>query len=400
MTNVLAHRFEADRLMLIAADRISEWIGKGELTARYFNPGELFREVHLLLLNDDRPDIQAVQKLVGDAKAFLYNYLPASELYEFGRHWRPGRIDRWARGAYHFAQEVRPSLIRCHGANINAYMANAFKRAFNIPYVVSMHINPELDVRSRLTHANNWRDTLKQRLNVAIQRKIERRGLSGADCVVCVYRFIENYARNFGARRVEVIYNVVNPTNLLPKSDYSLAQPPRIIVPGRQFSEKDPTPVIQALTDLPNVRCTLVGDGQYHEKLKDLASRLGVSDRCEFYQAMPNDELCRMLKDFDILVSVNNYGGVSKVELEAAHVGMPVITNSHPLELEPEVLGRNAVVVSGDQRSYQQGLQQLLSDEALRRRLGTQLRQSVAHLSSERMESSYVSLYRELISND
>ena len=95
-------------------------------------------------------------------------------------------------------------------------------------------------------------------------------------------------------------------------------------------------------------------------------------------------------------MSVNDFGGVSKVDLEAAQVGMPVITNEHPLEDCPEVLEDNCLVVRGDPESYRQAIQTLLDDSPLRQRLGTALRASVAGLAPARMEAAWVQLYRKL----
>jgi glycosyltransferase involved in cell wall biosynthesis len=127
---------------------------------------------------------------------------------------------------------------------------------------------------------------------------------------------------------------------------------------------------------------------------------LGIADRCAFRRSVPNDELCRSLKDYDMLISVNDYGGVSKVELEAAHVGLPVITNRHPQEAEPEVLGANCIVVEGDAGSYGAAIKRLLGNTALRQGLGTALRRSASHLTSDRMEQAYASLYREIVRGD
>ena len=46
-------------LMVIVPDRLSELAEKGEVTRRYYNPGDLFDEVDLVLVNDDRPDPRA-----------------------------------------------------------------------------------------------------------------------------------------------------------------------------------------------------------------------------------------------------------------------------------------------------------------------------------------------------
>lgn len=78
-----------------------------------------------------------------------------------------------------------------------------------MPYVISLHTNPD-ELRQRARSAGDLRARIALRGGVAI----ERAALSHADCVVCVYRFIEPYARRLAARRVEVIYNVVNGANL------------------------------------------------------------------------------------------------------------------------------------------------------------------------------------------
>jgi glycosyltransferase involved in cell wall biosynthesis len=109
--------------------------------------------------------------------------------------------------------------------------------------------------------------------------------------------------------------------------------------------------------------------------------------------------LCRSLKDFDALISVNEYGGVSKVELEAAFAAMPIITNAHPLEDEPEILGQNCITVDGSASSYATAINTLMADKTLRERLGTRLQASVQHLTSEKTEKMYSDLYREIIEN-
>ena len=106
--------------------------------------------------------------------------------------------------------------------------------------------------------------------------------------------------------------------------------------------------------------------------------------------------MCRGLREDDILISVNDYGGVSKVEIEAALVGMPTITNSHPREERPEILEENCLAVEGDAASYRGALETLLADVELRERMGTRLRDSARAIEPARMEAAYASLYREL----
>src|SRR5437867_2144980 len=75
---------DARRLMVIVADKITELAEKGEITERYYNPGDLFDEVHLVLLNDDRPDPAVLRKTAGRATVTSHNLSPRGLLRRTG----------------------------------------------------------------------------------------------------------------------------------------------------------------------------------------------------------------------------------------------------------------------------------------------------------------------------
>ena len=382
-------------LMVILSDRVSTIITKGEYTPRYYNPGNLFDEVHLLVTNDDRIDWAALQYTVGNAKLSVHNLPYDDKVFYWALGYRPSLLKKWAAGGVRLAAEIKPDLIRCHGNHLNAFIASEIKRKLGIPYIISMHINPDADMR-RLA---SWRHDWKEKFILLCTKSLEKINITGSDCVICVYRFIEPYARKYGARRVELIYNVVNQENLLWKENYKLSDPIKLIIPGRQFRQKNPAPLMQALVKIPNAELTLIGDGSLHDYLKELAKDIGIGHRCIFHKSLDNSILCRSLKDYDILVSINYYGGISKVELEAAHVGIPVVTNAHPLEAAPEILGKHCIVVDGSPESYYEGLMKLITDDQLRQNLGERLRESVKGITPEKMEKKLVALYTEFLNS-
>ncbi len=110
--NALEHRFEHDRLMVIIPDRLSDIIAKGEVTARYYNPGELFREVHIVMTNDDAPDAEQAQVLVGNAKLVPHNLPAGGSLFLRTLGWRPGLLNRWGHHAVELARALKPQLVR------------------------------------------------------------------------------------------------------------------------------------------------------------------------------------------------------------------------------------------------------------------------------------------------
>src|SRR5262249_7478344 len=157
------------------------------------------------------------------------------------------------------------------------------KRRLGIPYIVSLHINPDVDVRK-----GPWRTALMGHAAAAIEKK----SLIEADFVLPVYRSIEPFLRRIGVQRYQVAYNVINPSHLRKKDDYALHRPVRVISVGRLIAAKDPQELIRAAAALPDVELTIVGDGPIAGKLRDLVLELAIGRRVIFRPAIPNNELC------------------------------------------------------------------------------------------------------------
>ena len=378
------------KLMVIVPDRISDFLNKGEVTERYYNPGDLFEEVHVVLTNDDRPDPAILQKTVGRARLSVYNLPGGKGLFLRTLGWRPWLLKGWGARAVALAREIRPQLIRCHGPWLNAYAASLIKKTLGIPYVVSLHINPDEDVRRRARR-------FQHRLAAYAQQDIEAIGLLDADLVMPVYRPILPYLERLGVERYEVCYNVLNPAHLRAKTDYRLHEPARIVCVGRQFAEKNPDNLIRAVSELPNVHLTIVGDGSHHDYLRQVAADCGAADRVTFVRAMPNDELCEKLPDYDIFAVHTEYWELSKSVLEPLLTGLPVVINRRLGEPVPELTDDICVLVRNTVQDYKQAIVALISDAAHREQLGqAAYRHAQANWSPARTEARFVEIYRRL----
>lgn len=353
----------SSRLMVIVPERISEWIAKGEVIDRYYNPGDMFDEVHLVLLNDDEPDDDAVARMVGRADVHVHNVATPRSLFFKTVGWRPTLLRGWADRVVRLARRIDPLLVRCHGVHLNAFAALEVKRRLRVPYVVSVHVNPDEDLRGRAK-------TIRQRVTGAASTSLERVSLQGADLVLPVYRPIIPYLRRMGVERYEVAYNVLNTEHVVPKVDYLLGQPPRIVSVGRQFSEKNPSNILRAIAALPDVQLDLIGDGDLHEELRALAVELGLADRVQFEPAVPNDELCRRLPSYDLFVIHTEFWELSKALLEALLCGVPSVVNRRRGQPVPELTEGLVSLVDDTEESYRLAIQTLLEDCEGRERLG------------------------------
>src|SRR5690242_19526301 len=176
--------------MVLIPDALSELVSKGEVTDRYYNPSDLFREVHIVLTNHDRPAPSDIQPMVGTAQLHVHNLPIDPSLFRRTLGWQPRLLRSWARDAVGLARELQPQLIRCHGAHLNAFAAAEIRRLAGVRYVVSLHTNPD-ELRDRAKGSGD----LRARVALQASTAVERIALSHADCVVCVYHFIEPYAR-------------------------------------------------------------------------------------------------------------------------------------------------------------------------------------------------------------
>lgn len=383
-------------LLVIIPDRLSDIIAKGELQPAYYNPGRVFDDVHILMCNDDRPDTSALQYLVADARLSLHN-LP-DNLTLVGR--RPEflvgwRLRRWARPGIEIARNIGPALIRCHGADWNSYLASRIKAELGIPYVVSLHINPDVNPVRRYVKAD---PSAAEGRHNRFYEYIEREGLRNADLVMPVYRPILPYLERLGIERVEVCYNVLNQLHLREKTEYVLHSPARVIYVGRLFESKDPENIIRAIAQLSSVEFTIVGDGPIRGRLEKLSADLGVADRVHFRPAIANDELCRLLPEQDVFAVHSEHWEISKSVLEALLTGLPTVINKRHGPDAPELEGDFVLMVENTPAAYREVLERLLTDHPFREALG---RRAFAHSRAiwapEITEAKYVEIYRRLL---
>jgi len=377
-----------ERLVVIVADRLSELVSKGELVERYYNPGNLFREVHLIMTNDDHPEPREIQKTAGGAVLHIHN-LPAPSLKET-LGWQPFMLEKWVASGRNLIGKVAPNLIRTHNNFLEGYLACRVKKALAIPYIVSLHGVWDRDCLS------GFMDRFRRFFRV----KLERESLAHADGVIAVYAPILRYAREYGARKVELIYNAVSGCHIRKKESYRLASPPRLLTINRQVREKNPEQIIRAAAAL-GCCYTLVGDGELHEHLREVARQAGCAGRVEFIRSMSNEKLCAMLGEFDIMVSHCDYLGISKTLIEAALAGLPVVINRQPFSHVPDLEGEWVTLCENTPEGYGGALRELLDSEEKRRDAGLKAHcHAHALFDPAAMEEKVVALYRAAVAGE
>ncbi len=393
------------RLMVLVPDYFSAIIDKGEYQPNYYNPGDFFDEVVLVTTADERVDPEALRSTVGSAKVSLHS-VPENPA-RIQADWRAdgwAALKAWAEPVVELAVSLRPQLIRCHGADWNTYAAARVKERLGIPYVVSLHINADVNPPRRHLCAaptpSQWREN-------DFYEYLERAGLAGAELVMPVYRSVLPYLERMGVGRVQVCYNVLSTLHLRRKDDYRLHSPARLLYVGRLFEQKNPVSILHALAQVPDVELTVVGDGPLRPELERLTVELGLDGRVTFRPAVPNAELCALLPDFDLFVIHSEYWELNKSLLEALLTGLPCVMNRRkglPVpELTEAKLSCGGIVefVEDTPEGYLEALQGLLSDHARREGLGRRAQAHAhEHWSPTKAEAAYLDVYRRFMLRD
>jgi len=378
------------KLLIIASERISEWIDKGEVISRYFNPGTVFDEVHILILNDDKPNPEALKTLVGNVPFFVYNLPEPPHNFRNTLGWQPFLMKKWINQVVDFAVKLSPNIIRCYGAHLNSLIASKIKEKHNIPYIVSLHINPNVNTRASAT-------CFKNKIIYNFLKRIEKIGLRGANLVMPVYKPIIPYLKDIGVDKYRVCYNMSNSENIRIKDDYTLSNPVKAICIGRLFHEKDPIHLIQAIATFSNIELTILGTGPLLPKLKTYVSDNKLESKIKFIDAISNSELCRQLPTFDFVALHTEHFEFSKVMIESFLSAVPVLLNYRKTgDQVPELTESNCLRVDNTIEGYSKGIERLVTDEELRKSLGRNALESAKQFcSSEKAEQTFVNIYEE-----
>jgi glycosyltransferase involved in cell wall biosynthesis len=225
---------------------------------------------------------------------------------------------------------------------------------------------------------------------------VEAPGLKLADHFIAVYGPILPYLRRNGVAHYSLVYNAVG-YGSVAKRDYHAHSPIRFACVGRQQSLfKNPTRIVEAIAQLENAELIMIGTGDLHDRLIELARTLKCQKRCRFIPALANERVLAMMRKADIYVFNQISAGVSKTIIEAALTGLPIILNRR--DVKDELDNDWLIQVEDTKAGYLNAMRRLASNQEERERLGRKARAYArTHWAPEEMESKVVEVYRQVI---
>ncbi|GAA1283539.1 hypothetical protein GCM10009609_55450 [Pseudonocardia aurantiaca] len=179
---------------------------------------------------------------------------------------------------------------------------------------------------------------------------------------------------------------------------------PTVLFVGRLDQEKRVDELIRAFAALPAGvpgRLEIVGDGARREDWGALADGLGIAERVTFRGFVSEDELLAAYAGADVFCMPGVAELQSLVTLESMAAGLPVVAADAmalPHLVRP---GRNGwLYTPGDVADLSTRLAALLTDPALRRRMGAVSREIVAEHAIAATLDTFEGIYEKILGRD
>lgn len=371
------------RLVVFPNDTLRSVYEKGEVKIRYWNPQDIFDEIHVISLcnSDISPD--KVQMMAGKAKLVIHavgrpNYFLIPYFFFKIRN---------------LVSKLKPDIIRTHNPSLMGALAVFATRKTKIPVLISIHsdYNPwrNFKILSWSYFPRIFRDIFSYCL-------VEPYSYKGATKIYSVYDFAALEARKY-RNDVEIIYNRVYDFQFKFNKSDEQKNRLKIINVGRHILGKNPENLIRAIEGLDDFELLLIGEGPLTPFLKKLVDKLNLQDEVNFIPRVVNTEINYYYQKCDIFAINLEYGGVSIPEIEAMASGLPIVISKPLWGNQPELVNNCAIVVENSTEGFRNAFIKLKHDLELRNMLGEIGRKKFETMTGEQMELREASLYRLLL---
>ncbi len=372
-------------LCVFPGDCLKTFYAKGEVKARYYNPQNFFDEVHFITFCDHDVKPEKLKGIAGSARVFVHAV---------------GRLKPWSiwteRGKIvSLVKEINPDAIRAYSTSAQGFMAAFAARKLAIPFVVSLHTNPEMDGRKLSLRLGWWKNWFSFQYNNLFTEKFV---LNAAAKVVCVYDFAAQFALENGVPRekIEIIYNKVYTKNYRGVKPALKLSKPVVLFVGRLIPGKSPESLIRALPSL-DVFLVMVGDGPLKESVMRLAEELGVKEKIMHYPSIPNKKLPAYFKSAKVFALPIDYGGVAIPVIEAMAAGVPVVVSKPLLGSKAELSQQAGLVVENNPQAFASAIEKIVGNKKLFETLKKKGLAVFKRIEGSKMEGKEARLYASLL---
>lgn len=232
--------------------------------------------------------------------------------------------------------------------------------------------------------------------NPALQKVLEKI-YCGCDILVCQTKTVEKYYSM--VKNKKVIPNPVDIQSFPQRVEES--KPPKIVAVGRLVPQKNIGMLVESFSMIahqyPNVHVTVYGEGPERKKLENLIRDKNLQGR--FGLPGSTQDIIEHIKDAAIFALPSNYEGFPNVLLEAAAMGVPIVSTDFETGAAKEIINENVgiLVPLGDARAFATALSTLLANEKLRKHIRCVSRAAVEPFEVDKVATMWEVLFKTIL---
>lgn len=372
------------KLCVFPNDPLIAYYKKGEIKPRYFNPKNIFDEIHVISLFDFDIEEEKIKEIAGNGKLKIHVTGKTTLL----------NYKKSENAVKRLLEQIKPDVIRAFNPLLQGKIATKVGNELGIPVVISLMGDYDRDLRYFARKNKNWKSYLKL---IYSKRVLESYTIKNADEVIIIYEFIRPYAEKMGAKSINLIYNKIDLSRFSPNVEPIFRESkPVVICVGRLMKEKNQECLVRAIQDL-DVILLLIGDGTQYDYLKKLVNQLNLQDKVRFERAIPNKDISKFYRSSDVFALPIKYGGFAIPVLEAAASGIPVILPKQEFGTNEDIISKFAMFVDNNPNEFAKGISKILSDSNLRNEMIERGLETVKSINSDLMEEKEKDLYLKVI---
>lgn len=373
------------KLCVFPNDPIRAYYEKGEIKNRYFNPENIFDEIHVISFIEKDVEESKVQTLVGNSKLKIHSV---------------GNINLKNRKKYQkkildLVQKINPDVVRAYNPLLEGWFAATCANELKIPFYLSLHT--QFDYNRKLAKKNN----LKKYLALKYTEKfIEPFVLKNADKITIVFKIIEPYVNKHCKIKPELLHNRIEYERFVNAVPIQSLPNPLVISVGSLIEEKYPQCIIQAIEKI-DANCLIIGNGPLHDELINMIKKNNLELKVAIKKSVPNSEIQNYYKSATVFALAYNpeLEGIPMPIMEAMASGLPVII-PFPKKEFSEGLENNVVFTERNPENFAKAIKKVLDDDGLRKELVQKSLEKAKEFDSVVLEKRGAEIYKEIITQN
>ena len=195
--------------------------------------------------------------------------------------------------------------------------------------------------------------------------------------------------------KIPVIFNGIDLTKCIPKTDYSSNDKFKILHIGRFVEPKNHPGLIRGFAlfhkKYPDSELWLVGDGEKRSEIESYVSENGLANSVKFLGLQ--SDVYGFLHDADMFTLPSNYEGIPMTLIEAMGTGLPIVATA--VGGVPDMLtnDENALIIDNNNEAISRAFETYYKDLELRKRHGEKAKERSSAFSATTMAQKYESIY-------